>query len=344
MSDTPTISILYPEVPQVRGGTEIMADNLCSRMKMRGIQTDVLTIPFQWEPKELMFQEILKWRMLQLEADLVIPIKFPAYCIQHPNKVIYLTHQFRQIYDFFGTPFSGFSNNVPDGALREKLVSIDNHCLSEAKAIYSIAENTRKRLKRYNGLENTVLYQPAVLTERLTAGDYGDYILAVSRLEESKRFDLTLRAIAASPENIRLRIAGSGPQEATLKALAGELGVEDRIEFLGFVDEESLIDLYAECCAVHYVPYDEDYGFITIEAMTAARPVVTAHDSGGPLEFVRDGANGFIAAPDPEAQAEKLTMLWKDRKLCGQLGEAARETVAHISWDAVVDELLGWLS
>jgi glycosyltransferase involved in cell wall biosynthesis len=232
---------------------------------------------------------------------------------------------------------------VPDGALREKLVDIDNRCLSEAKAIYAIADNTRIRLKKYNGYESTVLYQPAVLQGTLKKGDYGDYILAVSRLEESKRIDLTLRSIAASTENIRLRIAGSGPQEEALKRLAEELGIDDRVEFMGFVGEDSLVELYAGCCAVHYVPYDEDYGFITVEAMTAAKPVVTANDSGGPLEFIRDGVNGCIAPLDPEAQAEKLSILWNDRKLCRRLGEAAHETVAHISWDSVVDELVKWL-
>ena len=105
------------------------------------------------------------------------------------------------------------------------------------------------------------------------------------------------------PHDVHLKIAGAGPDERLLKSLAVK---DKRIEFLGFVDKDKIMDVYAGALAIPFVPYDEDYGFITIEGMMSRKPVITASDSGGPLEFVIDGVNGFIVEPDPVKIAERI--------------------------------------
>ena len=75
------------------------------------------------------------------------------------------------------------------------------------------------------------------------------------------------------------------------------------MRFLGWVDDDTLIRLYAECFAVFYAPVDEDYGLATVEAFQAGKPVVTASDSGGVLEFVEDGVSGCVSAPNPALMA-----------------------------------------
>ena len=79
-------------------------------------------------------------------------------------------------------------------------------------------------------------------------------------------------------------------------------GVDDRVTFLGAVDDEALLALYAGALAVVYAPFDEDFGYVTLEAFLARQAGLTARDSGGPLEFVQDGVNGAVvdaASPRP---------------------------------------------
>jgi glycosyltransferase involved in cell wall biosynthesis len=343
MTNRPSILILHPQVPFARGGIEQMATVLRSTINGEGFPCEIVTVPFRWEPKELLIKEMITWRMLDLDAAMVVPLRFPAYAVRHDNKVPLLNHQHRQLYELFGTPLSGFSNNLPDGELRQRLVDFDTRCLSECRALYTTSENARGRLRTFNGLDGTVLYVPPLLHDRLRQGDFGEYFLAVGRLEEAKRFDLAIRAIAAAREPVRLKIVGVGSQADSLRALARELGVEKRVEFLGFVEDEDLVRLYADCRAVHFAPFDEDYGFITIEAMASGKAVVTAEDSGGPLEFVRHEENGFVLPPEPENHAEVLDRLWQDDDLCRELGQKAAGDVAHITWDRVLEELLQWL-
>ena len=106
---------------------------------------------------------------------------------------------------------------------------------------------------------------------------------------------------------IRLLIVGDGTVRTHAERMAAEMGVADRVEFLGTVGDDRLIELYAGALAVVYAPYDEDYGYVTLEAFLARKPVITAEDSGGTLEFVEDSVNGLIGAADPEAIGRRST-------------------------------------
>ena len=134
-------------------------------------------------------------------------------------------------------------------------------------------------------------------------------MLGVGRLETVKRAHLAIEAMARVDCPIELRLAGEGTQRANLEALASRLGVSDRVRFLGAVDDETLLGLYADALAVVYVPYDEDFGYVTLEGFLARKPVITAADSGGPLEFVVDDVNGAVVAPDADAIAAPSTAM-----------------------------------
>ena len=112
--------------------------------------------------------------------------------------------------------------------------------------------------------------------------------------------------------------------------------------WLGAVSEEEKRRQYASALGVVFPPVDEDYGYITLEAMLARRPVITCSDSGGPLEFVRDGVTGRVCEPTPEALAEALDDLWAARARARQMGERGRQLYDHlnISWANVVRRLM----
>ncbi|MGC8786057.1 MAG: glycosyltransferase family 4 protein [Anaerolineae bacterium] len=342
------ILICTSQVPLSYGGTEILVQCLRQALLKRGFQVDVVSIPFRHYPNREILKGHLVWRLLDLtesdgqKVDMIIATKFPSYLAQHPNKVTWLVHQFRQAYDLVGTEFSPFTNSEEDSALLRVLHRLDTIALKESKRLFAISGNVAKRLARYNGLHATTLYPPPQHEGLYRNDGYGDYILAVSRLNRWKRLDLLVQAMALTKQPARCLIVGEGPEEEQLKRLIQEYKLGDRVELLGFVDDQRLLQLYANCFAFFFAPYDEDYGLVTLEAFKSQKPVITAEDSGGVLEFVEDGLNGYVASTGtPTEFADYIDRLYADRRLCQKLGQAGYERVRDITWDRTVDQLLG---
>jgi glycosyltransferase involved in cell wall biosynthesis len=341
-----TILVCEAQVPFVHGGAEIHVRELVRELRARGYDAELVSVPFKWYPKEEILPHAAAWRLIDLSEcngrsiDLVIASKFPTYCVRHPNKVAWLIHQYRAAYELAGTPYSDFSHTELDVGLRQTLIELDNETLGECRVIFTNAANTASRLRKFNGLEATPLYHPPRLAPRLVAGPYGDYLLSVGRIESVKRVDLIVRALAASHPSLRLIVAGDGTQRANVERVAEETGVANRIDFLGSVGDDDLLRLYAGALAVVYPPYDEDFGYVTLEAFLARKPVVTCIDSGGPIEFVVDGENGYVCAPEPPALAGAFDRLHADRALAARLGDCGFERARTITWDGVVDALV----
>lgn len=339
------ILICTSQVPFVRGGAELLAEGLRDALRQRGHSVDIVSLPYSWQPHEQLGKAALAWRLLDLShvdgvpVDQIICTKFPSYVAAHPNKAVWLVHQHRQAYDWYGTALSDFANTNEDREVRAMLLRLDRRMLSEAQQRFAISRNVAERLKRFNGLESTVLYPPSPYTGKLHAGPYGSYILSDARLDAAKRIDLLLHALAAMHTPMRCVLISTGPERSRLERLSAELGLGAHAEFRGFVSDEELIALYAGARAVYYAPYDEDYGFTTSQAMAAARPVVTTSDSGGVLEFVQHEYNGLIAPPDAPAIAVQLNRLAEDVTLAARLGMAGPASIAHITWQRVCEML-----
>jgi glycosyltransferase involved in cell wall biosynthesis len=338
------ILICSAQVPFVRGGAEMLAEGLTEALNARGHTAEVVALPFKWYPKTEIFKSALAWRLLDLaecngvRVDRVIATKFPSYAARHPHKVVWLVHQFRQAYDWYGTPLSDFGPG--DREAREKIFQLDRRMLGEAAARYAISKNVAARLNRFNGLDAMPLYPPPRLTGRFREGEYGDYVLYLGRLDRAKRVDLLIRALAQL-KNGRAIIAGTGPDLDQLKNLARSCSVGERVEFAGYVSDERAVDLYANARAVFYAPVDEDYGFTAVEALMSARPVISTDDAGGVLEFVEAEVDGLVTAPNAEALAPAIARVLADPDICRSWGRAGRERVRGITWDHVVESLVG---
>jgi glycosyltransferase involved in cell wall biosynthesis len=342
-----TILVCEAQVPFVQGGAEYHVRELVSQLRAHGYPTELVSVPFKWYPKEEILANAAAWRLLDLSEsngrpiDLLIATKFPTYFARHPNKVAWLIHKHRAAYELAGTVFSDFSHVEHDVALREQIIDLDTRMLRECRRLFANARNTAQRATRYNGVPAEPLYHPPRLAPRMTAGPYGDYILSVGRLEAVKRVDLAIRALATVPGRLRLVIAGTGTQRTAFEALAESLGISDRVQFLGGVSDEDLLTLYAGARAVVFPPFDEDFGYITLEAFLARRPVVTTTDAGGPNEFVVDGVNGYSCAPTPEAVGAAFAALDGDAALAARLGDAGYTRASGITWSGVIEQLVG---
>jgi glycosyltransferase involved in cell wall biosynthesis len=341
------ILVCEAQVPFVEGGAEYHVRELIGQLRRHGHQAELVSLPYKWYPKEEILAHAAAWRLIDLSEsngapiDLVIGTKFPSYCVRHPNKVAWLIHQYRAAYELAGTEYSDFHHVELDVGLRDRLIALDRQMLGECRRVFSNAHNTADRLARYNGVEAEPLYHPPRLAARIRSGPLGDYVLSVGRIETVKRVDLAVRALASVAPAVRLVIAGDGTQRANTERLARECGVADRVTFLGAVDDETLLDLYAGALAVIYAPFDEDFGYVTLEAFLARKPVVTAMDAGGPLEFVEDGVNGAVCRPDPSAIAEVIDYFHAHRSYAASLGDAGYERARTVTWDGVIEKLVG---
>lgn len=345
-----TIAVCAAQVPFFKGGAELHVRGLVDSLRAGGFDVDVINIPYKWYPHDQLLRSIEVWKMLDLSEsngkpiDMLITTKFPSYFARHPNRVLWLIHQYRQAYDLFGTEYSEFDpKNRKSMAFRDRLIAMDTQELSSYPRIYTNARNTAERLRRFNGVEGIPLYHPPRLVGRyITEGVFGDFILSVGRLDKLKRVDRLVRALPYCPSDVRCLIVGSGPEEASLRSLVGELGLESRVDFPGFVSDEELLRLYAECAAVYFAPLDEDYGYITLESFLSQKPVITARDSGGPLEFVEDGVSGLVLSSlAPERLGREIGDLVRNKERCRLLGTAGYARVKDIRWDRVIRTLLG---
>jgi glycosyltransferase involved in cell wall biosynthesis len=346
-----TVLVCAAQAPFIVGGAEILVSELKGNLERRGFRVDVAAVPFKWYPVSEIVRQALAWRLLDVTesngtpVDLVIPTKFPTYLVRHPRKVAWLFHQHREAYDLFGTPYCSFTDSPEDRQVREAITTMDTASLSECRSIFTISRNVADRLSRYNGLPGTALYPPPHHLGRYRSESHGDYLFYAGRLDRLKRLDLAVDAMKRVRSGARLKIAGTGPLADELRKQIEGLGVADRVELLGFVSADALVDLYAGCRAAYYGPLNEDYGYVTVEAYLSRKPVLTTTDAGGPLEFVTDGESGLVAEPSPEAIADAIDRLWEmPAARLVEMGESGRRRVEHITWDRVIDRLTEGLS
>jgi glycosyltransferase involved in cell wall biosynthesis len=341
------ILVADAHVPFVTGGAELHVRSLIDVLRQRGYDVDLVALPFRSQPKEELLAQAAAWRLLDLSSsngqpvDLLIATRFPTYFARHPRKVAWVIHQHRAAYELAGTAYSDFEHTEADVGLRRKLFELDARMLGECRHVFANSNNTAKRLQTFNGVPAEGLYHPPPLADRLRQGPYGDYVLVVGRIESVKRVDLAIAAMAHVPPPLKLIIAGDGSQRAAVERGVSDHGLRDRVIFAGAVGGDELIHLYAGALAVVYAPFDEDYGYVTLEAFLSAKPVITATDSGGTLEFVVDAQNGFVCAPEPAAIGVALTRLAADRTRAATLGQAGLARARQITWDGVVERLLG---
>ena len=352
------ILVLGAKVPFNRGGADALIASLVRELRARGHEVDTVELPYTPLPKESLLNQAAMWRMLDLstfsgkKVDLVIATKFPSYFARHPRKSVWLVHQHRAIYDLFGTRFSDFSDDPRDEELRRLLCDGDDVALGEASYLSGISKNVVERLQNYNGLRSEVLYPPLPLGAAYRCEPAEDYILSVGRLCSIKRVDLMIKALPIVHQQVKLKIAGIADEPGIMDYFTNEIAkhhLSHRVEFLGRVDDATLISLYARARAVYFAPFNEDYGYITLEAFASGKPVVTAKDSGGVLEFVEHQKNGLIVEPTSDAIGHAMNSLFEAPARAEEYGAAGRRfietTGLHQSgWDTVLNGLLSPLS
>ncbi|WP_426959696.1 glycosyltransferase family 4 protein [Muricoccus radiodurans] len=349
MSGAPQrIGLVSSAVPLIDGGARFIVRWLAERLTAAGHRVEEVLLPSSDDPATLLHQ-MAAWRMIDLDAhfDRIVTFRPPSHLVRHRRKMCWFIHHIRIFYDLWG-PEHGHLPDTPEmRGIRAAMHRADTRALAEAHGLFSNSRVVAERVRRFNGLSPQVLYPPVQRPELFVPGPFGDAIVSVCRMEAHKRQHLLIEAMAHTRTPVRLHLAGLTSDPAyhdRLRALVAQHGLEAWVTLdHRWITEEEKAALLSGALANAYLPVDEDsYGYPTLEAAHARRATVTTPDSGGVMEFVRDGVEGIIAPAKPAALAAAFDALYEDRARAARLGAAAEARVAElgVTWDAVIARLL----
>ena len=341
------IALCSSFVPFINGGYRNIVEWLESMLRDAGHEVERVYLP-EVDTPELLFQQMAAFRYIDLSAaERVICFRPQSHLIQHQHKIVWFIHHLRVFYDLWDSSYRNFPDDAKHRGIRDALHAADTAALREARHVFSNSQVVSDRLERYNGLKSEPLFPPVLHPERFHHRSMNGEIVCICRLEDHKRQHLLIEALKYCRTPVRLRLCGLSGGAAyfdLLRQLAQDCGVTERVTMdHRWISEEEKADFLADCLAAAYIPVDEDsYGYPTIEAAHASKPILTTTDSGGPLEFVVHEVNGLITPPQPEALGEAMDRLYENRADSRRMGANANTRIGelNISWSHVLERLL----
>lgn len=343
------VAVVNSMAPFVWGGAEELAFHLVRNLQVFGHEAELYRIPFAWDPYDGIPLEIARNKALRLsEFDRVISMKFPVYLLDADHHTTWLVHQYRQAYDLWDSPYCNIPHTAAGEAVRALIVAHDNAALRRRKRLFTISQEISRRLERDNGISAPPLRAPLNDPELFIGGEYQPYILAAGRINDAKRQKLLIEAMVHLGSSARLIVAGPPEREEDARALremVSRKGLDQQIKLdLRFLTRRELADYVNNSRAVAYLPYQEDsYGYVTMEAFEAAKPVITAVDAGELLEIVHHDRTGLVSAAEPRALADSMSFYLERESVAADHGHAARDLWRRtgINWRDNIERLLG---
>ena len=324
-----------------QGGAEAFYAGLVGGLRSVGVDAHQVDVRIDESTFDAVLASYKRCYDLDLrEYDLVISTKAPTYAVRHPRHISYLVHTLRVFYDRFASEFG--EGNEKCRSQRAQIHALDKAALhpSRVRRHFTIGHTNYRRLIDADSFWSSIHYEvlhPAAAVAGFKPPRPGQYFFLPGRLHRWKRADLVIRAMQRLNRDIPLKIAGTGEDERRLRALAGD---DRRIQFLGRVSDEQLVDLFAGAVAVPFVPVQEDYGLVMVEAFKSRKPVVTCRDSGEPVYFVKHGVNGLVVEPDADALSAAFEYVLDHPKRAAEMGNNGFRTVSHIKWESIASTLL----
>lgn len=342
------IIVVNAMAPFIWGGAEELAHHLILNLRRLGHEAHLYRIPFAWEPFSGIPTEMARLKALRMPAaDRVISMKFPIYLLNAEHHSTWLIHQYRQAYDLWDTPFTNIPHTLEGHRVRDQIMAHDSATLGQRDGLFTISAEVSNRLKLHNGIVAPPLRAPLNDPEFFVGGSQGDYILAPGRVGASKRQWLLVEAMKYLGRDAKLIIAGPPESDAdreVLERLVEQSNLGDRVKLdLRFLSRKELAGYVNNCRAVAYLPFQEDsYGYVTMEAFEARKPVITTSDAGELLEIVIDGRTGQVVPANERALAKAMSVYLANETLARDHGEDGRRLFhsKHINWSDNIARLL----
>lgn len=331
--------------PFMPGGADHHIEGLTAALQRQRHEVVCLRFPFRFSPPAVISSLVEFCDGYDLNApngvriDKVISLQFPGYGVRHDDHVVWLMHQHRAAYELYDD-----ANASPEERLlRDRIHEFDKRVLTRVNRRFANSGRVAERLLHYNEISSQPLYHPPRHAESFYCEPPYDYVFYPSRLETLKRQDLLIEAARLCKSPVGFLLAGDGGQWPRYAQLVEAYGLQHRVRLLGHISEEEKLAYYARSMAVFFGPRDEDYGYVTLEAMLSSKPVITCTDSGGPLELVEHERTGLIVDSQPAAVAAAIDRLYREKTLARAMGLAGKQRYAElqISWNRVLASLLG---
>jgi len=267
-----------------------------------------------------------------------------AFCISVPDKIPHICYCHtppKFLMDKSSTESGLHNNKALKFLTKPYLLSLNRIAKKSADAVSVFIANSyyiQLKIKKYFKADAIVVYPPLMLEcASLTQKKHREHrYLVVSRLEKNKNLELIIEAFNKSKR--KLVIVGNGRQDRYLKRISN-----NNIEFLGFISDDSLIDLYATSKALIVAAQDEDFGLSVIESLSQGTPVVAPYE-GGFKETIQNGITGFFYysnAADALNQAlDQLETSKIDSSKCIQLARGYHKNIFNKKMMAIINEKL----
>ena len=215
------------------------------------------------------------------------------------------------------------------------LKKIDFLASQKTRKIFVISKTSQKRVKKYYKRDSVIIY-PGIDLEKFKMGEYKDYVLSVARLVSAKRVEVLAKSMDyVENKKVKLYMVGDGNEKEKIKKITEK---NSNIKLISYASDEELIDLYSNCLAVAYIPINEDFGFVPIEAGASGKATIGA-DEGGLRETIINGKTGFlIKRVTPQNIAKKIDYFINNKNFARKMGGNAKEYIRKFDWKIILKE------
>ena len=282
------------------------------------------------------------WSMGAMSLSLVERVRrlgIPAVFVVHDDWLIY-----GQQFDQWMRMWRGARMLLSPAAERLLGLPTTVHLMSAGKFVFNSRYTREGAIAKGVEADRAKVVYPGIevsLLQELAPRAWQWRLLYIGRVDRQKGIDTAVRALDHLPAPATLEIWGTGDERyvAEMRRLAERLNVGNRLRFRGWAGPEDRLSAYARADAVVFpVRWKEPFGLVPLEAMRVGRPVVSTAQ-GGSAEFLQDGDNALICAPDdPTALADAVMRLEGDEQLREHLRDGGLRTAAHYTVDRFAEE------
>jgi len=238
----------------------------------------------------------------------------------------------REIFDLRKYLFknSGFKNKIKIILKNILLKKFEIIAAKKTNKILVISKNVQKRVRKYYE-KNSDIFYIGFNPKEFYCKDYKDYILSISRFVNAKRVDILIKSMDfVKNKKIKLIVVGGGDENKKIAKMCKE---RENVELVGEVNSKELSKLYSHCLAVAYIPIDEDWGLIPLEAGASNKCTIGVNE-GGLKETIIEGKTGFLLnSVNPKKIAEKIDLLANNKNLAKKMGTNAKQYVKKFEWE-----------
>lgn len=344
------------------GGAEILASKLSAELQSKGYAVEMVEVPSYAIPGPTIsrlyrgsglekaiagaasiadsWMNFVKISLRRLDFDALATFGYSCHYLRHPKMIVYFLSHDKIAYDA-GYPAEG--SLTPAERLGRKVYATSRRLIDKSLVkrlrtetpVFAASRNVARRLRNYWQISARGIIYPGGFDPSFYY-ESRDYVLYFGRLDWSaKRMNLVYRVAEKLP-SISFLVAG-GPVHPLVNPAVFNPPRNVKLQlFKGLCPMEEKRRIYARASCILFPTYDEDFGIVPIEGMSAGKPCVACTDGGGVTETIVQGKTGLLVPPKVESLAEAVSELHTHG---GSMRTECRKRAELFSWDNCLSQL-----